>query len=860
MKFEYFNKSLKEIFISGLAYRFKDSFILLPRHGKLSFKLPTIDFPINLFLRRISGDGKLIINQEEFVVKSQKSEVISFTSLKDELILSRPLASVGEIELLGISFDQHNFVNANKINLKKLKNYNNINIINQEMLFYKNSSLEEADQIEEIIVSPTESFVKDNNKIIFKTDGKIIKLLVKSNYDNISNNLFKAIELNDKNDSYDFQPAEALNRSNYYSNNINLYLKSLYLSNKDTVKYIEANGKSYLVLKPNKDFNLINNNIVKNKKYKLKINAKKNSGDGRLIISSPFFEEKNLFINVTNTFNDYDVEFSLNDLYKSSSLQINIKHSSAVGEVMISSLEVIPSEMDALSPQMKHNINLNKIIYSNNKPKSFAIVIPSFKNEAWAEKNILSALNQNYSNFKILFTDDCSPDKTFDIVQNVVSQHKNKNKAIIVKNEVRKGALENLYNMIHSCDDNDIILTLDGDDWLADPEVLNRLNYYYSNFDIWMTYGQYKNYPDNHVGVSQSIPANVINSSSYRRYTWCSSHLRTFYTWLFKLVKKEDLMHDGKFLSMTWDMAMMFPMLEMSGFRHKFISDILYIYNLTNPINDHKVDVKLQQSLDRMIRSKQKYQQLSSEPQSVLESRIEKISVGLMVIATGKYDQFVQQLITSADKYYLNNIQYNVEYIIFTDKKDLSITSNRNYKIINIEHKPFPYATLDRFKHFSTNKDKLSNYDYLYYIDVDSKFVNDVSSEILGNLTGVRHCGFFNGGGTFEDNVKSTFYLNHNKYKYYFGGGFSGGRTKEYLKLAHWCYDMIEKDLSNGIMPKWHDETALNRYFVDHEPDVILTPSYHYPENDTNYVEKWKPFKFEPKILLLDKNHKEVRS
>ncbi len=167
---------------------------------------------------------------------------------------------------------------------------------------------------------------------------------------------------------------------------------------------------------------------------------------------------------------------------------------------------------------------------------------------------------------------------------------------------------------------------------------------------------------------------------------------------------------------------------------------------------------------------------------------------------------------------------------------------------------------MDRFKHFTNHSQALSQVDYLYYVDVDCKFVDAVSTEILGNLVGVRHCGFFNGGGTFETNKSSIFYSDNNKYKYYFGGGFSGGRAEKYLKLSKWCYEAIEKDLSNGIMPIYHDETAINKYFLDNEPDVILNPSYHYPESNLNfYLEKWKPYKFNPKILLLDKDHKEVR-
>ena len=486
--------------------------------------------------------------------------------------------------------------------------------------------------------------------------------------------------------------------------------------------------------------------------------------------------------------------------------------------------------------------------------KKFVIVIPSYKNEKWAEKNILSALNQNYSNFRIIYTDDCSPDSTFEKVSSIVASHKNKEKTTLIKNNIRKGALENLYNMIYSCEDEEIIITLDGDDWLYDNEVLSKLNSAYKG-DVWMTYGQYQNYPDKARGIAKQIPDHVINSNNYRQYAWCSTHLRTFYTWLFKKINKEDLLYENVFAPSAWDMYIMFPMLEMSGHKAKYIKDILCVYNLENPINDHKVDQKLQQNLDRVCRSKKKYSLLSDAPKFLNSSKI-----GLLIIATGKYERYISQLIESADKLFFNSKNCEVKYFIFTDSAP-SINSNRNYEIINIAHKEFPYASMDRFKHFTNNAEKFSKMDYLYYIDVDSKFVDHVSTEVLGNLVGVRHCGYYNGNGTFENNPKSVFYEDPKKYKYYFGGGFSGGKRESYLLLSKWCYEMIEKDLANSIMPRFHDETAINRYFLENEPDVILSPSYHYPPNNlSNYYEKWKPHKFERKILLLDKNHKEVRS
>lgn len=79
--------------------------------------------------------------------------------------------------------------------------------------------------------------------------------------------------------------------------------------------------------------------------------------------------------------------------------------------------------------------------------------------------------------------------------------------------------------------------------------------------------------------------------------------------------------------------------------------------------------------------------------------------------------------------------------------------------------------------------------------------------------------------------------------------------------MSRWCCEMIEKDLANGIMPVFHDETALNRYFMENEPNAILNPGYHYPQSNLAHYKKiWGNKMFEPKILLLDKNHQEVRS
>jgi len=392
---------------------------------------------------------------------------------------------------------------------------------------------------------------------------------------------------------------------------------------------------------------------------------------------------------------------------------------------------------------------------------------------------------------------------------------------------------------------------LDGDDWFPNDNVLTRLNEVYSGEDVWLTYGQYTNHPMGGVGVAAPYPQSIIESNSVRSYTWGASHLRTFYAWLFKKIKKDDLMRDGIFFPMTWDFGMMFPMLEMAGKHSKYLSDILYVYNMENPINDHKVNVRLQQDLDRHIRGLSRYQRIDYAPF--------RTTVGLLMIATGKYDRFVQGIITSADKYFLND--NDVVYYIFTDSA-LEIQSRRPVVKIPIEHRPFPHASMDRFKHFTKNADKFNQEEYLYYVDVDCSFVDEIKGEnIFADLVGVRHCGFLGGGAPFETNPNSMACVEPSKQKFYYGGGFNGGKKEKYLEMANWCYEAIERDASNNIIPVWHDESMMNKYFSEHPPNINLSPSYHYPQNDIErYKAKWRPYDFQPKIILLNKNHGEVRS
>ncbi len=243
------------------------------------------------------------------------------------------------------------------------------------------------------------------------------------------------------------------------------------------------------------------------------------------------------------------------------------------------------------------------------------VIIPSYKNSAWVEKNLGTLFAQNYSNYHVIYIDDCSPDDTFERAQRYVQATGQSERVTLIHNTERRGALANLYDAIHSCPDRAIVITYDGDDWMpeASRDVLQTINAAYADPNVWLTYGQFETFPGKHLGICHPMPEHIVRTASYRKEHWFTSHMRTFYAGFFKKIKKEDLMMDGAFYSVAWDQAFMFPMLEMAAGRIKFIDTITYVYNQANPLNDFRQHLRKQLEYERLIRRKQPYQALDQK-------------------------------------------------------------------------------------------------------------------------------------------------------------------------------------------------------------------------------------------------------
>lgn len=238
------------------------------------------------------------------------------------------------------------------------------------------------------------------------------------------------------------------------------------------------------------------------------------------------------------------------------------------------------------------------------------VVIPSYNNAAWCEKNLDSAVTQRYNNFDIVYIDDASTDSTYDLVRVIASRHSHI-KINVCHNQQRLGALANHVRAFRATPGNTIIISLDGDDWFADEHVLADLNTLYHLTGCWMTYGQFQNWPTGQMGWCAHIPHNIVRAHAYREFGFVTAQTRTYFAWLAQLIHDEDLRdNDGQYYTTAGDVALMMPMLEMSGGRFVFAHRVTCIRNVETELNDFKLRAAQQKAVTREIRNKQKYEPL----------------------------------------------------------------------------------------------------------------------------------------------------------------------------------------------------------------------------------------------------------
>uniref|UniRef100_A0A3Q0TFF6 Globoside alpha-1,3-N-acetylgalactosaminyltransferase 1 (FORS blood group) n=1 Tax=Amphilophus citrinellus TaxID=61819 RepID=A0A3Q0TFF6_AMPCI len=223
------------------------------------------------------------------------------------------------------------------------------------------------------------------------------------------------------------------------------------------------------------------------------------------------------------------------------------------------------------------------------------------------------------------------------------------------------------------------------------------------------------------------------------------------------------------------------------------------------------------------------------------------ITVAATVFAVGKYIMFLKDFLETADKHFFAG--FRVDFYVFTDRLNevpkVNMAAGRTLTVRSV-------PSSNRWQEISARRMELiqklieetlqNHVDYIFCLDVDSKFHGRWGTESLGGLVAVIHPGLDNRSRfPYERRPASRAYVAPGEGDFYYCGGAFGGLVQEVHQLAKTCRNNFEDDAKEGIEAAWQEESHLNRYMWINKPSKVLSPEY-----------LWQDFKQRnPEVLLI---------
>ena len=234
-------------------------------------------------------------------------------------------------------------------------------------------------------------------------------------------------------------------------------------------------------------------------------------------------------------------------------------------------------------------------------------------------------------------------------------------------------------------------------------------------------------------------------------------------------------------------------------------------------------------------------------------------SLGLLIIATGRYLDFADTLLSDADDILGNR---DIVVNLFTDADPATVRRMQERHVVSINALPvaelrWPEASLYRYDLFTTSAADIRG-DVLVYLDADLRLQRDFTPLLTpqswpGQMAAVSHPGFYRQRrvrprGTWENRRASQAYVPPVRRRHYVCGGVWAGERVALLDMSAQLAARVRVDARAGVTARWHDESHWNWWVANH-PVHLLDPSWCYVP-DYSWLAHLTPL-----IVAVDKGH-----
>ncbi|XP_008414700.1 globoside alpha-1,3-N-acetylgalactosaminyltransferase 1 isoform X3 [Poecilia reticulata] len=210
------------------------------------------------------------------------------------------------------------------------------------------------------------------------------------------------------------------------------------------------------------------------------------------------------------------------------------------------------------------------------------------------------------------------------------------------------------------------------------------------------------------------------------------------------------------------------------------------------------------------------------------------ITVAATVFAVGKYIRFLKDFLETAEQHFF--VGFKVKVYVFTDQPNevpkVKMAAGRELVVRLVQNsKRWQEISARRMEIIQTLIEEMlkNDVDYIFCLDVDSKFHSRWGTESLGELVAVIHPGYYKDDRSrfpYERRPTSRAYVAPGEGDFYYCGGAFGGVLAEVHQLAQTCHKNFDDDAKEGIEAAWQEESHLNRYLWLNKPSKVLSPEY----------------------------------
>lgn len=100
-----------------------------------------------------------------------------------------------------------------------------------------------------------------------------------------------------------------------------------------------------------------------------------------------------------------------------------------------------------------------------------SIMIPTYNQENYIRRALVSAMNQSYCNLEIIISDDCSSSDIYCFVSDCLAKDE---RVKFYRNEINIGRVANYRKLLYEYSSGDYVVNLDGDDFFTDMDFISE--------------------------------------------------------------------------------------------------------------------------------------------------------------------------------------------------------------------------------------------------------------------------------------------------------------------------------------------------------------------------------------------------